>query len=237
MNRLASCAVALTAAVVPAALIGPAAGLAQTGTEEAQGAQLLQSVQQGKKTCSDLDASDFELIGEAWMGQMFGSTQAHEAMNRLMASMMGSDGERQMHEYMGRRVSGCGGGSVPSGFGRMMGMMAMMGGAPGGASGSNGGAGMMGGQGGGYYGPGSMMGGNPQPAAGENGNGEDDDGPSVGAMVGMMAVLIGAVAVALAVFRPWRRTGSAQELLDRRFAAGELSAEDYRRAKAHLEGN
>jgi hypothetical protein len=199
-------------------------------SEAVQGQAILRSLQQGSKSCSELSDSDFELAGEAWMEQIFGSAQAHESMNRLMASMMGSSGEEQMHEYMGRRASGCGGGSVPSSFGRMMGMMGMMGGV------STGAGGMMGGGSdstSGNYAPGMMGGSSPTSGSAAN---NDDDGPSAAAMVGMMAVLIGAVAIALAIFRPWRhQADNARGLLDRRLATGEISTEEYRRAKSLLE--
>ena len=201
----------------------PAAASAQ-GSDVAQGQAILRSVQQGAKSCTELTAGDFELAGEAWMEQALGSPQAHEAMNSLMSSMMGASGEEQMHQYMGRRATGCGGGSVPPGFGRMMGMMGL-------AAGVNGppGAGMMGGNGGQAYGP--MMGGFSRSSD------QGDDGPSAAAMIGMMAVLIGAVALALAIFRPWRRSApDARQLLDRRLAAGEISAAEYRKAKSTLEG-
>jgi hypothetical protein len=224
--------VLLGVAVLVVSLGASAVAFAQAASDQAKGAAILQAVQQGTKSCSELTDSDFELIGEAWMGQALGSPQAHEAMNNLMSSMMGSAGENQMHQYMGHRASGCGGGSVPSGYGRMMSMMGLMGGGPG----SPGDPGMMGApggsSGGGYSGPGSMMGGNSRSS--DNG----DNGPSAAAMVGMMAVLIGAVALALAIFRPWRHSSrTSREVLDRRFAAGELSAAEYRQAKELLEGD
>jgi hypothetical protein len=130
-----------------------------------------------------------------------------------MASMMGSSGEEQMHQFMGRRASGCGGGTAPAGFGAMMGRMGLMGAYQGGAG---------------------MMGGYSRTSG--SGNGDNDDGPSAAAMIGMMAVLIGAVAVALVIFKPWRHSQSSRNVLDRRFASGELSAEEYRQAKSLLEG-
>jgi hypothetical protein len=211
-------------ALAVGALSAPASALAQAGSDEVQGAAILRSVQQGQKSCSQLSDSDFELIGEAWMGQVLGSTQAHDAMNNLMASMMGTSGETQMHQFMGRRASGCGGGTAPAGFAAMMGRMGLMGA-------YQGGAGMMGGQapnGGGY---GGMMGGSPA-----NGGSDDDNGISAGAMVGMMAVPIIAIVLALLIFKPWRRSGNAREQLDRRFASGELSAGEYRERKKLLEG-
>jgi hypothetical protein len=214
-----------TAALLGFAVIGSGSVLAQGVSDEARGQTILRSVQQGEKGCGQLADSDFELIGEAWMGQVLGSAEAHDAMNRLMVSMMGTDGEEQMHQFMGRRASGCGGGTAPAGFAAMMGRMGLMGD-------YQAGAGMMGGSGssGGYYGPGSMMGGSRSSSSDNN-----DDGPSAAAMVGMMAVLIGAVGIALAIFRPWRHSRHSREILDRRFAAGELSAEEYRRAKSLLE--
>ncbi len=186
---------------------------------------------QSSGNCADLSNEDFERAGENWMERMLGSVQADEAMDQLMVSMMGSGGERQMHEYIGRRISGCGGGNLPSGFGQMMdgvgGMMAMMGA-------GSGSAGMMGGPGGaGGYGPGSMMGGYPVSRGDED---SDDDGPTAAAMVGMMAVLLVAAAIAVFLLRPKGRSGGARETLDRRFASGELNAEQYRRARSILEG-
>ena len=186
---------------------------------------------QNGSECADLSNDDFERAGETWMERMLGSAQSDEAMDRLMVSMMGSGGERQMHEYMGRRISGCGGGNLPSQFGQMMngigGMMAVMGA-------GTGSSGMMGGQGGaGGYGAGSMMGGYPVPrGAGDS----DDDGPTAAAMVGMLAVLLVAGALAVFLLRPRGRSSGARETLDRRFASGELNTEQYRRAKSLLEG-
>ena len=213
------------AALSLAALVVPGAALAQADSDQARGAAILRSLQQGQKTCSQLTDSDFELIGEAWMGQVLGSPQAHQAMNQLMSSMMGSPGEEQMHQFMGQRASGCGGGTAPAGFAAMMGRMGLM-------AAYQGGTGMTGGQstnGGGY---GGMMGGSPANQNGDN----DDSGISAGAMVGMMAVPIIAIALALLIFKPWRRSGNAQERLDRRLASGELSAEEYRERKKLLEG-
>jgi hypothetical protein len=213
------------AALSLAALVVPGAALAQAGSDQARGAAILRSLQQGQKSCGQLSGTDYELVGEAWMGQVLGSTQAHDAMNQLMASMMGSSGEEQMHQFMGRRATGCGG-TAPGGFAAMMGRMGLMGS-------YQGGTGMMGGQSGngGSYGYGGMMGGSPA-----NRSGDDDNGLSAGAMVGMMAVPIIAIALALLIFKPWRRSGNALERLDRRFASGELSAEEYRERKKLLDG-
>ncbi len=212
------------AALVPAGLAGA------TPQEERQGSQILKELESGKLKCSDASASDFELVGEYAMGRTFGSPAQHEAMNQMMSRMMGSRGEESVHEAMGRRFSGCGGGQLPPGFGQMMGAvnaMGMMGG------------GMMGGgpgQSGGSYGsPGSMMGGYGYNAA-SNENDEGFDGPSAGAMVGMMAVLIAAVALAVFLLSRWR-PGGPKETLERRYAKGELSAEEYQEHRRLLEGS
>ncbi|HET9152512.1 MAG TPA: SHOCT domain-containing protein [Solirubrobacterales bacterium] len=131
-------------------------------------------------------------------------------------------------EYaMGRRFSGCGGGQLRQGFGQMMGAvnaMGMMGG------------GMMGGvQGDGRSYGGSMMGGG-YGYSSSNQNDEGFDGPSAGAMIGMMAVLIGAVALALFLLARWR-PGGPLETLKRRYASGELSAEEFQERKRLLAGS
>jgi Short C-terminal domain len=215
---------ALATSLVPSGLASA------TPQEERQGSQILKELEAGALKCSEATASDFELVGEYAMGRMFGSPAQHEAMNQMMSRMMGTRGEESVHEAMGRRFSGCGGGQLPPGFGQMMGAvnaMGMMGG------------GMMGGgpgQGGGSYGsPGSMMGGYGYPVA-SNENDEDFDGPSAGAMVGMMAVLIGAVALAIFLLARWQ-PGGPQETLKRRYAKGELSAEEYQEHRRLLEGS
>ncbi|HWP33301.1 MAG TPA: SHOCT domain-containing protein [Solirubrobacterales bacterium] len=195
--------------------------------EEKQGSQILGELESGKLECGEASPADFELVGEYAMGRMFGSPSQHEAMNQIMSRMMGARGEESVHEAMGRRFSGCGGGQLPAGFGRMMGAvnaLGMMGG------------GMMGGasQGGRSYGGyGGMMGGYGSSAST---NDDDFDGPSAAAMVGMMAVLIGAVALAVFLLAR-RRPGGPLDTLERRYASGELSAEDYQERKRLLEGS
>jgi hypothetical protein len=172
----------LWAVLSAAALLAFVPGIAQaTGQEEEQGAAVLREIEAGKLRCDQIAAGDFELVGEYAMGRMFATAQQHEAMNQMMVRMIGAGGERRVHEAMGRRFAGCPGGRLPPRFGQMMGAvgaMGMMGG------------GMMGG--GPYSGPGSMMG-----WFGTASDGDEFDGPSAAAMVGMMAVLIGAVAIAL----------------------------------------
>jgi hypothetical protein len=218
----------LAAILVSVLLVAPSANA--TPREEQQGSQILSELEGGKLECSEANPSDFELVGEYAMGRMFGSPSQHEAMNQMMSRMMGARGEESVHEAMGRRFSGCGGGQLPAGFGRMMGAvnaMGMMGG------------GMMGGagQGGASYGggPGSMMGGYGYGASTIT-NDDDFDGPSAAAMVGMMGVSIGAVALAVLLLAR-RRPGAPLDTLKRRYANGELSAEEYQERKRLLGGS
>ena len=67
-------------------------------------------------------------------------------------------------------------------------------------------------------------------------NDEDFDGPSAAAMVGMMAVLIGAVALAVLLLAR-RRPGGPLDPLKRRYVNGELSAEEYQERKRLLGGS
>lgn len=209
-------------AVVVGVLVLPSLAGASVTQEEQAGSRLLGELESGKLRCAEVSGSDFDHIGEYVMGRMFGSPRAHEAMNNMMSTMMGSGSEQQMHEAMGRRFAGCGGGQLPAGFGRMMGAvnaMGMMGG------------GMMGGVGPGgrgFGGPGNMMGGF---WSGGEGN-DSSDGPSAAAMIGTLAVLI--VVVALAWFGLRRRRVDPVEVLKRRYAAGELSSEEYRELRNAL---
>jgi Short C-terminal domain len=228
-NRAIPAVFLLFAAWVPLA-VAPALARASTAQEEARGAKLVREIESGKLRCEQAGGDDFELIGEYAMGRMFASPEQHEAMNQMMVRMMGSAGESRVHEAMGRRFAGCGGGQLPPNFGRMMGAvnaMGMMGG------------GMMGG--GSYGGPGAMMGGGffngPGGMMSRFASSDDDDfdGPSAAAMLGIMAVLIGAVAVALFWFA--RRGGAGPaETLQRRFARGEISAEEYEERRRLLGG-
>lgn len=226
MHRASAKPPALLAAfacLVFATALVPAGLASATPHEERQGSQILKQLESGRLECSDASASDFELVGEYAMGRMFGSPAQHEAMNQMMSRMMGSRGEERVHEAMGRRFSGCGGGQLPPSFGQMMGAFNAMG--------------MMGGYGqsGGSYGaPGSMMGGYGYNAA-RSENDDGFDGPSAGAMVGMMAVLIAAVALAVFLLARWR-PGGPRETLERRYAKGELSTEEYQERRRLLEG-
>lgn len=77
--------------------------------EEADGKVLYEKLQSGQTSCQNLSDSDFELMGEYFMGQRLGA--GHEQMNAAMQQMMGTTGEEQMHIIMGRRIGGCAAGS------------------------------------------------------------------------------------------------------------------------------
>lgn len=196
---------ALGATLIGLLLCAPLASA--TPQEEQQGSRLLQELESGKLECSDASTSDFELVGEYAMGRMFDSPAQHEAMDQMMRRMMGDRSEESAHEAMGRRFSGCGGGQMPAGFGRMMGAVNAMG--------------MMGGYG--YY-------------SSADENDDDFDGLSAAAMVGTMAVLIGSIILALLLLAR-RRPNGPLEILERRYASGELSAEEYQERRRLLEGS
>ncbi|MBI5077565.1 SHOCT domain-containing protein [Candidatus Falkowbacteria bacterium] len=98
--------------------------------EEKEGKQFLDNLNNKTVTCSQLQDADFEKIGEYFMGQSIGDTSRHIAMNEMMKSMMGEQGEEQMHIAWGKRGSGCDtSAAFPSqGTGFMPMMQMMMGG-------------------------------------------------------------------------------------------------------------
>ena len=75
--------------------------------EEQEGKNFLDNLTNKTITCSQLNDSDFEKIGEYFMGQSIGDTSRHIAMNEMMKRMMGEKGEEQAHTAMGKRLSGC----------------------------------------------------------------------------------------------------------------------------------
>ncbi len=215
------------------ALVGaPIASAAEQG-EVQRGAAILGAIHNGQQTCADLTSADFGAVGEFAMQRMVGSAQAHEAMDRTMTRMMGPSGLDSMHRYLGQRFSGCARGPAPRGIAGIMGMMGMMNG-----TGRGYGPGMMGGRlgQGNAYGPG-MMGG----AFGTRGN-HDDGGWSSAAtgatiLIGVLLLLLAGAAVA-SRRRSWKpATGGPIEILDRRFASGEIDGEEYRRRRAALGGS
>lgn len=77
----------------------------QTSQDEAAGKAIFDKLQSKQVQCSQLTDDDFDVLGDYFMGQMMGS--AHAAMNARLEQQLGSDGEKQMHVVMGKRLSGC----------------------------------------------------------------------------------------------------------------------------------
>jgi hypothetical protein len=113
------CGAAFVLAAVPA--------LASLGGEVAAGRQVAQRVDTGAVTCSGLEDTDFEHLGEYVMGRMLGSSSTHAAINARMAAMIGDTSAEGMHELMGRRYAGCPTGGAGA-AGGMMGGAAVSGG-------------------------------------------------------------------------------------------------------------
>lgn len=214
-----------------AALVGAPVTRAAEQSEVQRGAAILGAVENGQQECAALTSHDLEAVGEFAMQRMVGSAQAHEAMDRAMTQMMGASGLDSMHRYLGQRFSGCARGPAPSGVAGIAGMMGMMGGA-----GRGYGPGMMGQfDRGGAYG-GGMMGDPPGARTDHHG-----DGWSSGAMVAAILISVLLLLVAGAVAFSWRRsrtpaTDGGVEILDRRFASGEIDSEEYQRLRAALGG-
>jgi hypothetical protein len=209
------CLIGLAIAVWPGSAFGSIA------SEERQGQQVLDAVNRGSRSCSELSRDEFEVVGDYVMGRMVGSTQAHEQMDALMDRMMGARANQQMHVAMGERFTRCGRGSVPSSFGSMMGAMGMMGGyAAGGTAAGSGG----------------MMG-NPFTST-QSSDGDNDFGTAGWVMVAMMALLLVIAGVAVWLLRPSRRGSSASplDILQARYARGEIDAEEYDRGRRALGG-
>ncbi|MCL5733094.1 MAG: hypothetical protein M1334_00305 [Patescibacteria group bacterium] len=91
--------------------------------EEQEGKNFLSELTNKIITCSQLKDADFEKIGEYFMGQAIGDTSRHIAMNEMMKSMMGEQGEEQMHIIWGKRGSGCDTSSQGTGYIPMMQIM------------------------------------------------------------------------------------------------------------------
>ena len=219
---------ALTAVLFLFALAQPALAAASEGN---QGSRILQDVNSGQRSCSDLTTDDFDQVGEYVMGRMVGSARGHESMDALMRSMMGAGTEKRMHVFLGRRFTGCGGGRIPTAFGGMMSVMGMMGG---GGTGYGGGSMMNpanGGSGGRYY-PGSMMGGT---------RNSDDHDMSAGAWIAMLAVIVLAAALVVWAIRSQQRGRSHDgqsglQILQQRYASGEIDREEYEQRRRLIEG-
>ena len=103
--------------------------------EEQEGKEVWNKLQTNELACKNLSDEQFGVLGEYFMGQMAGDS--HAAMNAMMIQTHGEDGEEQIHIVMGKRLSGCDTSAVfPLGSGGWMPMMNMMwGGLPAGQAG------------------------------------------------------------------------------------------------------
>ena len=99
-----------------------------TAQEEVEGKEIWDKLQAKELECKNLSDEQYDSLGEYFMGQSIGNTQRHAAMNQMMTSMMGEEGEEQMHIVIGKRLSGCDtSAQVPSNGLGFMPMMLMMG--------------------------------------------------------------------------------------------------------------
>ncbi|MBI2267880.1 MAG: SHOCT domain-containing protein [Candidatus Blackburnbacteria bacterium] len=116
--------------------LSPALVAAQTNTEsgdhtareEQEGKEIWGKLQAKQLECNNLTDENYAVLGEYFMGQSIGNTERHAAMNQMMISMVGEQGEEQMHVVMGKRNSGCdtgtkGGGNPMMGYGGWGNMM------------------------------------------------------------------------------------------------------------------
>ena len=100
-----------------------------TAREEAEGKEIWEKLQAKQLDCKNLTDETYNSLGEYFMGQSIGDTQRHVLMNQMMISMMGEEGEREMHIVMGKRLSGCdANAALPQSVAGFMPMMWMMGG-------------------------------------------------------------------------------------------------------------
>lgn len=212
-------ALLMPAAVVLALLVPSVTSARALSAEEREGQGVVDAVRAGDQDCASVSRADFGAAGEYAMRQTFRSTRAHESMNNLMREMMGERAEEQMHEYLGRRATRCGGGRRPAAFAGMMATMSSMGGRTMGASGASG-RGMMGGRG---------------PTGGDH---DDDWDGGVALMVVLIGLLVVLAGAALLRFRPRRRPDDEGPLdvLARRYASGEIDNDEYERRRQALGG-
>ena len=204
---------------------------------EARGANASDGRPGSERDCGDLDAAALEELGERTMDRMLGSPEAHRGMDQMMSATQGGGGMAAMHQQLGRRMAGCGGGRTA--IGPMMGMMGgMMSGGRGPMMGDGraaSGGGMMGGGGG-------MMGGGSRGSA-PVADRDDDDGVPPAMWVMMLGVLLIGGVIALVVWLRGARSSAAsgppqfdpREVLARRLASGEIDDGEYRRRLTALE--
>lgn len=187
-----------------------------TAREEAEGKEIWEKLQAKELDCKSLTDGNYDSLGEYFMGQTIGNTQQHAAMNRMMTSMMGEEGEKQMHIVMGKRTSGC---EPNAAFPQNMmgGMMPMM-------------MNMMGG------------GGNPMMGYGNWNNMMGNwGGFGIFDWITMIAfwllLILGVIALIRYLSGTGKRSGEAKSPLDilkERYARGEISKKEFEETKKDL---
>ena len=96
-----------------------------TAREEQEGKALWDKLQAKEVACESLNDEQYGVLGEYFMGQMAG--ESHAAMNAMMIQTHGEGGEEQIHIVMGKRLSGCDtSAAFPAISGGWMPMMNMM---------------------------------------------------------------------------------------------------------------
>lgn len=88
-------------------IASPSAGINELQQDEKTGQRLFNDLQNKKISCQQLTNENYEKLGEYFMGQSLESIERHAAINNMMQSMMGEQGEEQMHIAMGKRLSNC----------------------------------------------------------------------------------------------------------------------------------
>ena len=192
-----------------------------TAREEAEGKEIWEKLQAKQLECKDFTDETYDSLGEYFMGQSIGDTQRHALMNQMMTSMMGEEDERQMHIFMGKRLSGCDTSvQLPQNGAGFMPMMWMMGSA-GSPQVGGGGNPMMG-----YGGWNNMMG-------GWNGFGVLGWIPMV---LFWIILILGVVALLRYLGRPGQQQGhrTPLEILKERYAKGDIDKKEFEAKKRDL---
>lgn len=100
----------------------PQATPTQQDLQDIQTGQNLYTKFQNKEvSCSNLQDTDFEKIGEYTMNLQFSDTNSHIQMNNRAKQMMGDQGEERMHIAIGRSVTNCDTTNQQGGVKNMMG--------------------------------------------------------------------------------------------------------------------
>ncbi len=86
-------------------IVGDVVSNDHTAGEEMKGLTIWKKLQNKETDCPSLSDDDFDSLGEYFMGKMMGNS--HAAMNQMMVTMMGKEGEKHTHIVMGKRLSGC----------------------------------------------------------------------------------------------------------------------------------